>query len=71
MTDTDVLLTRLDTQDKVLDKISTTLHGNGKDGLVVRVDRIEQSIKSAEKHRWVIISALVAILGELILRWIK
>lgn len=45
-----------------VDKISTTLHGNGKEGLIVRTDRLEQRAKIRARASWVLFSLVAAAL---------
>jgi hypothetical protein len=42
-TDVAVLRERFEDMDGKLDKVLTSLHGNGKPGLLVRFDRLERS----------------------------
>ena len=50
-------------------KCERLLSGNGKpeDGIVVRLDRAEQTIERQKKAGWILITAVV---GQLIERWI-
>ncbi len=58
----DVALARIEERLKALpcDRHTTTLDGNGKDGLRVRVDRLEQRDRSRAKAQWIVFGAAVA-----------
>jgi len=59
----DFLLERLEEhaqQDRVdFTRINESLHGNGKPGMNLRLDRLEQTEKRRGKQIWVIFTALV------------
>lgn len=38
-------------------RIDGTVNGNGKEGLVVKVDRHDRSLKNASKLFWIVVSA--------------
>ena len=41
-----------------LDRIDVAIRGNGKPGIIVRLDRLEQSAKSQAKLIWLLIGAV-------------
>jgi len=43
-----------------LDRIDVAIRGNGKPGIIVRLDRLEQSAKSQAKLIWLLIGAVAA-----------
>jgi hypothetical protein len=42
-----------------VERIDHTVNGNGKEGLVVKVDRHDHTLKNAGRFLWIIMSALV------------
>ena len=42
-----------------VERIDGTVNGNGKEGLVVKVDRHDRTLKSAGKIFWIVLSAVV------------
>jgi len=44
-----------------LDKILKHLEGNGRDGLIVRVDRLEQTEKRRSRLVWIVAAAVIAL----------
>jgi len=43
-----------------LDRIDVAIRGNGKPGIIVRLDRLEQSAKSQAKIIWLLVGAVAA-----------
>ena len=43
-----------------LDRIDVAIRGNGKPGIIVRLDRLEQSARSQAKLIWLLIGAVAA-----------
>jgi hypothetical protein len=43
-----------------LDRIDVAIRGNGKPGIIVRLDRLEQSAKSQAKLIWLLVGAVAA-----------
>jgi hypothetical protein len=43
-----------------LDRIDVAIRGNGKPGIIVRLDRLEQSAKSQAKLIWLLAGAVAA-----------
>ena len=52
-----------------LDKIDEDIRGNGKDGINVRLDRLENSKKLTNRWFWAIVSAAVPALISIYLSW--
>ena len=52
-----------------LDKIDADLRGNGKDGIHIRLDRLENSKKLASLWFWIIVAAAVPALISIYLSW--
>ena len=52
-----------------LDKIDEDIHGNGKDGIHIRLDRLENSKKLVNIWFWIIISAMVPTFIGIYLSW--
>lgn len=61
--DDSTILARLDERTESMceriEKMDHTLHGNGKEGLVVRVDRLEQGEARRTKLFWILVTAVV------------
>ena len=58
------LHTKLDTMDEAI-------RGNGKPGIQVRLDRLEQERISRSKVTWFIIGALTTVAGSIVSAWIR
>ena len=43
-----------------IDRIDVAIRGNGKPGIIVRLDRLEQTAKSQAKLIWLLIGAVAA-----------
>lgn len=54
------LHTEMVSVNKKLDRVVYAIEGNGKPGLNVRVDRLEQSHKLGSKFVWLVIGAIVS-----------
>ena len=54
-----------------LDVIDVALRGNGKPGIQVRLDRLEQERISRSKVTWFIIGALTTVAGSIVSAWIR
>jgi hypothetical protein len=50
----------LATQDRTLGKLDLAIHGNGKPGLVTRVERAEAVVGALVKSVWLLVAAFVA-----------
>ena len=53
-----------------LDTIDVALRGNGKPGIQVRLDRLEQERISRSKVTWFIIGCVTTIAGSIVTAWI-
>ena len=53
-----------------LDTIDVALRGNGKPGIQVRLDRLEQERISRSKVTWFIIGCITTIAGSIVTAWI-
>ncbi len=53
-----------------LDTIDVALRGNGKPGIQVRLDRLEQERISRSKVTWFIIGCITTIAGSIATSWI-
>ena len=42
-----------------IDKLDESIRGNGKPGILIRLDRLEQSAKTQSKLIWLIIGAVI------------
>ena len=42
-----------------IDKLDEAIRGNGKPGILIRLDRLEQSAKTQSKLIWLIIGAVI------------
>ena len=49
-----------------LEEIDETLRGNGDVGIVLRVDRHHQTLKSAKKLAWLLVAAIVGLAATII-----
>ncbi len=60
--------------DKIIDKldaIDESIRGNGKPGIQVRLDRLEQHRINRSKATWFIIGALTTVAGSIVSAWIR
>ena len=55
---------------KKLDRMDQALRGNGRPGITVRLDRLEQDAKRHGKLTWLIVAAAVAASVSGIVAWI-
>ena len=53
-----------------LDKIDEDIRGNGKDGINVRLDRLENSQKLASRWFWIVVGAAAPALVGIYLSWL-
>jgi len=44
-----------------IDKLDESIRGNGKPGILIRLDRLEQSAKTQSKLIWLIIGAVITV----------
>lgn len=61
---------KIDSVDTKIDVLITCVKGNGKIGLVMKVDRLEQARKRHVKLIWVLIGGVVALIANLAGHWI-
>ena len=52
-----------------LDKLDEAVRGNGKPGILIRLDRLEQDAKRQAKLTWLLIGATVAGGVSFLVRW--
>jgi len=57
----------LATQDRTLGKLDESVNGNGKPGLVLRVDRTERIAATLIKAVWLLAAAIVTTMGRIIM----
>lgn len=48
---------KMNSMDEKMDKVLHALEGNGKPGLLTRVDRLEQTVKLRTRFSWMIVAA--------------
>jgi len=60
---------KLDDLDKKLDTLIDAIKGNGKLGLVLRIDRLEQARKRHVKLIWVLLGGFVAVVANFVGHW--
>ena len=53
-----------------IDKLDEAIRGNGKPGILIRLDRLEQSAKTQAKLIWLILGALGTCIATAIAMWI-
>lgn len=53
-----------------LDSLDQAIRGNGKLGLLVRVDRLERAARHQDKLIWMVIGAIVTCLAKTVSAWI-
>lgn len=53
------LIERVEHIVNTVERVDATVNGNGKEGLVVKVDRHDRTLKSASKLLWVIMTAVI------------
>ena len=54
-----------------LDTIDVALRGNGKPGIQVRLDRLEQERLSRSKVTWFVIGGVITIAGSIAAAWAR
>jgi hypothetical protein len=65
-----VLETKLDTVCEQVGDLHHTVVGNGKPGLVIRVDRLEQARSLRDKLLWLLTTTAASLIGAYILHWL-
>ena len=53
-----------------LDKIDEDIRGNGKDGISIRLDRLESSKKLTSRWFWIVVGAATPVLVGTYLSWL-
>ena len=53
-----------------LDRLDVAIRGNGKPGILIRLDRLEQDAKRQSRLIWLIVGAVVTALASGIVGWI-
>lgn len=61
---------QLDVLFEKIDRLDESIRGNGKPGIIVRLDRLEQSAKSQGKLIWLLIGSAVASLATVLTTWL-
>lgn len=57
---------KLDLMGEKIDRLDEAIRGNGKDGLTIRIDRLETSEASRERLGWIVIVAMVSSMAYVI-----
>lgn len=52
---------------KIMNEFDTQLRGNGKDGVITRMDRLEQRAKFKDSILWLLIGGFLSSIGTVIL----
>ncbi len=53
-----------------LDRLDEAIRGNGKPGILIRLDRLEQDAKRQGKLIWIVVGTCVTGLGSMVSLWI-
>ncbi|MEZ6193748.1 MAG: hypothetical protein R3C45_21100 [Phycisphaerales bacterium] len=53
-----------------LDRLDVAIRGNGKPGILIRLDRLEQDARRQSKLIWLIVGAVVTALASGITGWV-
>ena len=53
-----------------LDRLDEAIRGNGKPGITLRLDRLEQDAKRLSRLVWMIVGSAVTALGSALVAWI-
>jgi hypothetical protein len=53
-----------------LDRLDEAIRGNGRTGITVRLDRLEQDAKRQAKLIWLIVGAVITALASGIVAWV-
>jgi len=72
MSDTTIDTTQkqLEAINRKLDRLDEAVRGNGKPGILIRLDRLEQDAKRQSKLIWLIVGALLTSLSSALVLWI-
>jgi len=61
---------QLEAINRKLDRLDEAVRGNGKPGILIRLDRLEQDAKRQSKLIWLIVGALLTGLSSALVLWI-
>jgi len=61
---------QLEAINRKLDRLDEAIRGNGKPGILIRLDRLEQDAKRQSKLIWLIVGAMVTGVSSAIAVWI-
>lgn len=61
------LIERVEHIATTVERVDATVNGNGREGLVVKVDRHDRTLKNAGKLFWIITSALITAGGAVLI----
>jgi len=61
---------QLEAINRKLDRLDEAVRGNGKPGILIRLDRLEQDAKRQSKLIWLIVGALLTSLSSALVLWI-
>ncbi len=53
-----------------LDRLDEAIRGNGRPGITVRLDRLEQDAKRQAKLIWLIVGSVVTAFASLLVAWV-
>ena len=53
-----------------LDRLDEAIRGNGRPGITVRLDRLEQDAKRQAKLTWLILGAVITALASVVVAWV-
>jgi len=53
-----------------LDRLDEAIRGNGRPGILIRLDRLEQDAKRQAKLVWLLLGAAATSLGSAIVAWV-
>lgn len=68
---TDICQTQFEGIHKKLDRLDEAVRGNGKPGILVRLDRLEQDARRQGRLLWLLIGAAITVLTSLVITWIR
>ena len=61
---------QLESIHRKLDRLDEAIRGNGKPGILIRLDRLEQDAKRQAKLIWLIVGAVITALASGIVAWV-
>jgi len=68
---TDICQKQFESIHKKLDRLDEAVRGNGKPGILVRLDRLEQDARRQGQLLWLLIGAAITVLTSLVITWIR